>query len=589
MKNTDYSFTHFLKHSSLIACLVYLTACSTLTSTTKNTADKATTVAKETDTAPLKARTIPKQTFEDLLIAEFAIQRNQFGLALDKYLNQAKQTRDPKVAQRATQLAQHLRSEEAFVSAAKIWGEVDPSNNEAQFTSAMTMAKSDPIQAFDKMAMVLNNGGKTNFPAIFYHSKNSDHKVQKRLKKRLNNLLADHKKNEQLWISKALLAEQQKQWETAILAAQKAQRYKKPYPDAILLEAHLHEQNDDSASAIAALAKAVKKQPENTKLRLQYAKLLINKDILLSQQQFEILHQQQPYNADFLTALALCHKEQKNYPQAKAYLEKAIQTSKNTDALYNHLAAIAIENKQWDVAINELKQIKYGAYYNNAIQKIVSLYIQENRLTEASQFISEKRKEHPKHSGWLLMVETGALRHYKHYQSALNLLNKAILASPNQTQLLFSRGMVHSDMQNNVLMEKDFRQILRLEPQNAAALNALGYSFADQNRNLAEAKQMIEQAHTLKPNDPAITDSLGWLEYRLGNNNRALELLEKAYKNYPDGEIAAHYGELLWVNEQQEKAQEIWKKALTESPEHKVLLETLKRLNPSLLNNKIDK
>jgi Flp pilus assembly protein TadD len=128
------------------------------------------------------------------------------------------------------------------------------------------------------------------------------------------------------------------------------------------------------------------------------------------------------------------------------------------------------------------------------------------------------------------------------------------------------------------LLESDLRFILEREPDNAMALNALGYTLADRTTRFSEAKALIEQAHQLDPNDPAIIDSLGWVNYRLGNLTEAERLLRKALKQFPDQEVAAHLGEVLWAQGKQKEARQVWRDALKAQPDSKILRSTLQRL-----------
>jgi tetratricopeptide (TPR) repeat protein len=133
------------------------------------------------------------------------------------------------------------------------------------------------------------------------------------------------------------------------------------------------------------------------------------------------------------------------------------------------------------------------------------------------------------------------------------------------------------------LLEKDLRAILNKDPNNVVALNALGYALADQTKRYSEAHALIQKALAQKPDDPAIMDSMGWVEYRLGNTQDALEWLEKAYAAYPDPEVAAHLGEVLWQTGNEKRALEIWQKALQDAPESAIVRATIKRFAPDAL------
>ena len=142
--------------------------------------------------------------------------------------------------------------------------------------------------------------------------------------------------------------------------------------------------------------------------------------------------------------------------------------------------------------------------------------------------------------------------------------------------------MVSEKLGNIDQLEQDLSHIIDLNPKNATALNALGYTLADRTKRLDEALKLIQQARLISPSDPAIIDSLGWVYFRMGNFEKSLELLKKAYANFPDAEVAAHLGEVLWAMGLKEEALEIWKKGLEKQPKSKILQDTLSRLEVNL-------
>jgi Flp pilus assembly protein TadD len=160
-------------------------------------------------------------------------------------------------------------------------------------------------------------------------------------------------------------------------------------------------------------------------------------------------------------------------------------------------------------------------------------------------------------------------------------LQKALLQYPDDLNLLYTRAMQAEKRNDLAQMEKDLRLIIKRDPENAMALNALGYTLSDRTTRYAEAKVLIEQAHKLNPEDPAVLDSLGWVNYRLGNLDEAERLLRMALERFPDQEVAAHLGEVLWANGKQREARQIWEKFLKEQPESPILRSTIKRLTGS--------
>ena len=179
----------------------------------------------------------------------------------------------------------------------------------------------------------------------------------------------------------------------------------------------------------------------------------------------------------------------------------------------------------------------------------------------------------------LQLAEAQMLRDADQNQAAYDFLDSAIEKTPNNPDLLYDFGMTAEKLGRFEVLENAMRSVIRVRPDNAQAYNALGYTLADRNERLDEAQTLIEKANALSPNDASILDSLGWVQYRLGNNSAALQNLEHAYKLRGDAEIAVHLGEVLWVSGRQADAERAWRDASSKEPQNVVLQQTLARLN----------
>jgi len=200
---------------------------------------------------------------------------------------------------------------------------------------------------------------------------------------------------------------------------------------------------------------------------------------------------------------------------------------------------------------------------------------------EAAALMSRLRDQHPDQLPTLYAAEADMLSRADQPQRAMTLLNQALAELPDNTELLYSRAMTAERLDNINQLEADLRRMLELQPEDATALNALGYTLADRTGRLDEAEQYITAAYDLRPNDPAVIDSLGWLRYRQGRPDEALPYLQQAYELFPDQEIAAHLGEVLWTLGQQEEARRIWRQGLANQPDSRKIPETVLRLTGS--------
>ena len=199
---------------------------------------------------------------------------------------------------------------------------------------------------------------------------------------------------------------------------------------------------------------------------------------------------------------------------------------------------------------------------------------------QALESIQQDRKSHPEFSLFFFLAESELLAEQKKIQSAYELLEQALLQHTQNPQLLYSKAMIAEQLDKFDIMESDLSAVIELNPNNAAALNALGYTLADRGIRLDEALALIKKAYEITPNDPAIIDSMGWIQYRLGNHEIAISYLRTALEMLPDQEIAAHLGEVLWVSGRPDQAKNVWHKALTETPDSLVLKATMQHFIP---------
>jgi len=192
------------------------------------------------------------------------------------------------------------------------------------------------------------------------------------------------------------------------------------------------------------------------------------------------------------------------------------------------------------------------------------------------------RREHPDLEVEFFQIESDLLQKQNQLQSAYDLLSSSLRAYPDNISLLYARSVVSARREDMQATETDLRAILSLDQDNATALNALGYSLLTLSDRYDEAAALIHRANALNPGDPAITDSLGWLYFRQGDYGQALEHLRRAFAVFPDPEVAAHLGEVLWTLGQRSEAESIWRESLRKAPDNTILRETMQRLLGSL-------
>jgi tetratricopeptide (TPR) repeat protein len=245
-----------------------------------------------------------------------------------------------------------------------------------------------------------------------------------------------------------------------------------------------------------------------------------------------------------------------------------------------YLGMIAEEERRQDAALEWYNRVE-GNNSTDAQIRIAKLQAERGNLDQARETLQRLRFTQSAHETRFYIIEAELLRNAENYEAAHDIYTRALETSQDNKDLLYARGLNAADLKRIDLLENDLRKILETDPKHADALNALGYTLADQTDRLEEAKGLIEQALILKPESPAILDSMGWVEYRLGNLDKALEYLEKAAEISPDAEIASHLGEVLWHLGQQQRAMEVWDAANERDPENRFIHPAMKRLGVS--------
>ncbi|MBT3410762.1 MAG: tetratricopeptide repeat protein [Halieaceae bacterium] len=567
----------------LVTALGYalLTAC---TSTSPEPATVDVVAAVEPAVAEPPERAFPAESVYPLLVAEFAIRRQDYQTALDNYLEQSSILEDSGIASHTTHLAQFMQKDAQSLRAAQLWLEQEPDNLEAHNTAATLLARSRrPVQALPHMSFVARSGKQANFPLLLQGFDQIAATDQSQLVQGLNELALEFPEDPALLLTLALVNTEFKQYEQALGRLDSLFKVEPYQHQALLLEARILTQTE-AKKPFARIKRTLKTNPEDSRLRLEFARLLTNIDIDAAREQFEVLSLQSPDDADLLLSLALINREIGDNVVAVTYLEQILATGKRTDEAHYYLGRIAEEEKQLQQALANYMQIGDSRQYLAANQRIGQILVSEGQLEDSHSWFVQQRQRVPSRSEQLFGIEAEALSSEGALQASLEVLNAGIDAYPDSASLRYARSMLGQQQSDIAMMEADLRAILARDPNNATALNALGYTLADQTDRLDEAHSLISRALELDPAEPAILDSMGWVLFRKGEIDQSIDYLTRAYAAFPDPEVAAHLGEVLWMNGDTEKARQIWQGALLKAPNHSVLQETLLRLGVTDLN-----
>tara|TARA_R110001592_G_scaffold298362_1_gene569120 strand:+ start:119245 stop:121020 length:1776 start_codon:yes stop_codon:yes gene_type:complete len=565
---------------SLLPCFVALALAGCATTSPPVTVPPPTPVAAVAQ--PEKPKVVygqfAKDTLYDLLTAEIAGQRDRYDIALNNYLIQAQNTRDPGVVERAMRVAEFLGAHQPALEMATLWTQVDANNPEAFRAAALHLARAGGHErAMLAMQQVLRMQGETHFDFLALAAAQTDEPTRAAMLKSISQLLSSNPDNAQLVFAKALLLQQGGDDEAA-LAVLNQHPQAASQPAALMLHGRVLAARGQTQEAIEMLQQGLTDHPGDTRMRLLLARLLVSSgDLDAASQQFSTLIEQNPHDTDLLLSLALVHLENDQFTEAASYLEQLIQTDPQNDTALYHLGIAYYELERYEAALQAWLQVQAGREFLGSRLQISQLLAEQKRLDELAQIMLTERAANPDVALPLYLIEIEILGTHDQ-QAVQERLSDALRQFESDTSLLYARAMLAEQRADNAAMERDLRRIIELEPDNAMVLNALGYTLADHNEKLDEALAMIERAAALEPEDPAITDSLGWVHYRLGNLELAETFLRQAYASFPDAEVAAHLGEVLWMRGKRKEARRIWEEALKDSPENELIRSTRQRM-----------
>jgi tetratricopeptide (TPR) repeat protein len=347
-----------------------------------------------------------------------------------------------------------------------------------------------------------------------------------------------------------------------------------------LMEAQLLLQLDQLDRTIALLEEGIETYPDNRLMRFNFGRILVQVGRLEEARvQFQQLAQMEPDDYETLYSLALLELELDSLDAARSYLIRILNAGVRMNESHYYLGYIDENQGRAAEAIDHYLQV--GTEFTNflnAQRQAVRLLVLEERFDEAHALVLSVSEGRPELEIMLVAVEVDALMSTNQLERADALLSATLEIYADNVDLLFARALL-SDRQGNLARaEEDLRRIIALEPQNATALNQLGYTLADRTDRHEEALALLERAIAADPEDPAIIDSLAWAQYKLGRYEEALANLERAFAVFPDAEVAAHLGEVLWMMGRHDDANRVWNEALRERPDSAILLNTIERL-----------
>ena len=529
------------------------------------------------------AKPFPTETLYSLLTAEIAGSRAQYDLALSNYVQQARETRDPQIAERATMIARYLGNNQIAMEMAQIWVKAVPRNKEALANISLAYIQTGQLRdAFDFSRRLLDEGAEPLFQNIAVHAATLGDTERAALLNDFVTLLQSHPENEQLMVGTGILLQQQAKYDEAMNLTHQALKVHPRSIPAAILEANLLHQMKRDQEAIEKMAALLEFYPDNTNLRQQYARILAHHNIEEAQAQFTILTQQLPGNGDLLLSLGIIALERKDTETAQQAFEELLDRDLHISTAHYYLGRMADARNDLPEAIIHYLQVEQGNDFLSATVQLLDIFVRQQDFLSAQQHMNRLRLRFPDQSEALYALHGQTLLNHNYLSEADVVFTEGLANFPTSTRLLFARAMLNNQRKRLAATERDLRQILKQQPDNTAALNSLGYILADRTERFAEARALLDKALQLQPDDAAIMDSMGWLHYRTGKYPEALEFLRKAFAASPNAEIGAHLGEILWMLGNREEARQVWQESIKLAPNDPVIQETLNRLKADL-------
>ncbi|MFM9968509.1 MAG: tetratricopeptide repeat protein [Burkholderiales bacterium] len=531
----------------------------------------------------LPAQELTETILYEFLLAEIAGQRGNIGLSAQAYFDLAKRTRDPRIARRATEVSIFARMNNIALDAARIWYETDPrSANAAQALAGLLLGAGQFEEAYPHIRKMLAVPGGNAADAFFQINRSLQNVQDKAAALQfMQRLAGDFASLPQAHIAVAQAALGAAREDLALEAVRKAQNLRPDWEPGVLFEAQIL-QRKSNPEAIKRLAQHLERYPNARDIRMNYARALATeKRVAEARAEFQKLLSDFPTNTDVIYSVAILALQSNDLPVAEANFRRLLELDyRDKDGVRLTLGQIAEEQNQLPDALRWYAEIDSGNQYLQAQIRYAQVLAKQGDLSKARGHLQKIAEESKEQQVPLLLAEAQILRQANQIKEAFQFLGKALEGQPDNPDLLYDYGMLAERVDRIDLLESSMRKVIAARPDYAHAYNALGYSFADRNIRLAEARELIERALKLAPRDFAIIDSMGWVLYRMGEHAAAIKYLREAFSGQPDAEVSAHLGEVLWVSGERAEAEKIWREASQKYPKDEILSNTLKRFLP---------
>jgi tetratricopeptide (TPR) repeat protein len=529
---------------------------------------------------PLPDQELTPDILYQMLLAEIASQRGETDLAIKAYTELANQTRDPRVARRAAEMALFARRNEAALESARLWVELDPESPQARQMLAGVLVGTDRLDEIEPhIAKLLSQEGARLGDGL----------------QRLNRLFSRHQDKRTVWalvdkltqpyltvpearFARAQAAQAAGDLPKALEEVSVAQSLRPGWEQVALFKAQVL-QAESSAKALESLQRFLSDYPRARDVRLHYARGLAGeKKYAEARSEFQRLLKDFPDNPDVILAVAVLSMQLNDQAMAESNFKRLLDLNQGDPNLARvYLGQIAEDRKDMDMALEWYAAVDGGDQFLSAQIRYANVLGRQGKVDEARRHLQDLASKNSRDRMQLLLAEAQVLRDAGRTREAFELLDQQLSGQPEQPELLYETALLAEKLGRVEVLEANLRKLIAIKPDHAHAYNALGYSYADRNERLDEAQQLIAKALQLAPEDPFIIDSMGWVLYRKGDLHGALDQLQRAFGIRKDPEIAAHLGEVLWMLGRKAEASKTWRDASAANPGNEVLVEVMKK------------
>jgi len=517
-----------------------------------------------------------------LLTADLAVQRQQYGLAAGLYLLVAQDTQDPRLAEQAARMALFARMDKESLEASQLWVQLVPdsrSAREALISAYIRNGDADAVQ--EHLDYMLANGDQSNdqlfqlIVSMVQYNRAQDLQTAYTAVKKL---VERHPDNPVALFVLGYMAMHNNELVEARSAIDSALKARPHWLEAMNLYARILRMQGNPFEAAVYLGGVVKEYPDSIDLRLNYARQLVEtRQLDEALEQYLWVVDKQPDNEDALYVAALLSLQLNVLDQANDLLHRLVAMGRRLDVTHFYLGQIADMRNETNAAIDHYTEVTGGEHYVDAQIRIAVLLAKRGDVLLARAHLQKLREAKSPDLDRIDLVDGHILAEDGQTDEAMKVYTAALQRSPDDRDLLFSQSILADETGQFDLVEKNLRHILDKDPNDVNALNALGFSMANHTTRYQEAYDYVQKALDLRPHSGAILDSMGWVLYRLGRLDEAVDYLRRSLEIIKEPEVFAHLGEVLWMRGDHDGARQIWQQALERVPGDKSVLDAMKR------------